>query len=278
MEQQPSQQTNGGPRGTVVTLLTDFGANDAYVGCMKGVLLSHAPSLRSIVDLTHAVPPQDTRAATFHLRHAWTWFPTGTVHVAVVDPGVGTERAILVARHRGHLFLAPDNGLLSPILGPKDAVHALDVAQYPVPSATFHGRDLFAPAAARLVEGATLDELGPGLNPGDWLIATEPGPRIEADRITGQVEHVDRFGNLIIDVQSAALGADARAWVVEIRGVRVDFAPTYGSAGVGALLALVDSYDRVEIAECGGDASARLDVGRGTPVTLLRAGATRRQP
>ncbi|WP_419185820.1 SAM hydrolase/SAM-dependent halogenase family protein [Rohdeia mirabilis] len=261
-----------------MTLLTDFGSRDAYVGCMKGVLLSRAPSLRSIVDLTHDVPAQDTRAATFHLRHAWAWFPTGTVHVAVVDPGVGTERAILVARHEGHFFLAPDNGLLAPILEPTDAVHALDVTHYPAPSATFHGRDLFAPAAARLVEGATLEELGPGLRPGQWIGATEPGPRIEADRIAGRVEHVDRFGNLILDVPGAALGVDTGDWVVEIQGVRVDFAPTYGSAGVGALLALVDSYDRVEIAERGGDASSRLDVGRGTPVTLLRAGATRRQP
>lgn len=265
-------------RGTIVTLLTDFGSKDAYVACMKGVLLARAPSLVTIVDLTHEVPPQDTRAATFHLRHAWSWFPAGTIHVAVVDPGVGTDRAILVARHAGHLFLAPDNGLLAPILASDDAVHALDLADYPVPSATFHGRDLFAPAAARLVEGAAPSELGPALHSGAWRSAPDAGPRLELGRIACEVDHVDRFGNLILNVAGTALDPDSSAWVAEIAGVNVEFARTYGSVGAGALLALVDSFDRVEIAERGGDAAARLDVGRGTPVTLLRVGATRRQP
>jgi len=261
--------TTAKPSG-VVTLLTDFGLREAYVGTMKGVLWSRARALRAVVDLTHDVPPQDVSAATFHLRHAWSWFPAGTVHVAVVDPGVGTDRAILVARHEGHLFVAPDNGLLGPILRDGDAVHRLDAAASVRASATFHGRDVFAPAAARLVDGASLDDLGDALEPGGWEQGSASRARVEAGVIHARVVHVDHFGNLVLDVPGEALGADPSAWSAEIAGVRVPFAKTYGSVAGGTLLALVDSYGSVEIAESGGSAAGRLAVGRGAQATIRR--------
>lgn len=254
----------------IVTLLTDFGLREAYVGTMKGVLWSRAQRLRGVVDLTHDVPPQDVAAATFHLRHAWSWFPPGTVHVAVVDPGVGTGRAILAALHADHLFIAPDNGLLGPILRDGDAVHALDASRFPRPSATFHGRDLFAPAAAQLVDGAPLAELGPSLEPGSWDAGAAVRARVEGDVVHARVVHEDHFGNLVLDVPGEALGNDPSRWSVEIGGERVAFASTYGSVPRGTLLALVDSYGSVEVAEREGSAAGRLAVGRGAPVTLRR--------
>lgn len=259
-----------GPSG-VVTLLTDFGLEEAYVGTMKGVLWARSRDLRAVVDLTHAVPPQDVSAATFHLRHAWSWFPRGTVHVAVVDPGVGTERAILVARHEGHLFIAPDNGLLGPILRDHDSVHRLDGAAFERASATFHGRDVFAPAAARLVDGASPSDLGEALEAGAWVPGDGVRARVTEDGVVhARVVHVDHFGNLVLDVPGEALGADPSLWSVEIAGVRVPFAKTYGSVAQGSLLALVDSYGSVEIAESGGSAAGRLAVGRGAPATIRR--------
>jgi S-adenosylmethionine hydrolase len=143
----------------LVTLLSDFGEADAYVGMMKGVLASVGGRDVRAVDLTHAIAPQDVRAAAFHLAHEWRWFPPGTVHVCVCDPGVGTERAILVARAGGHAFVAPDTGLLGPALAaaPGNAwIGRLDVERVALPgrSRTFHGRDVFAPAAARIAAGA----------------------------------------------------------------------------------------------------------------------------
>lgn len=258
----------------VVTFLTDFGERETWVGVMKGVLQSRAARLRAIVDLTHEVPPQDVHAANFHLRHAWRWFPSGTVHVAVVDPGVGTARAILAARHAGHLFLAPDNGLLDGLLDVGDPVHAVDLSAYPERSNTFHGRDVFAPAAARLVDGATLADLGPALAPTERRHLDPPLQRAVVVRpgneFTAHVEHVDRFGNLILDLEGSLLGADATAFEVLIGERRVPLVATYGAARAGDLLALVDSYGAVEIAVCNGDASRVLGLRRGDTVCARR--------
>ena len=139
----------------IVTLLTDYGLDDAYVGAVKGVLYARGGAGLRVADLTHSVPPQDVRSAAFHLAHAWRWYPPGTVHVAVCDPGVGTERDVLVALFEDHAFLAPDNGLLGPVVGELADVRALDLERFALPrrSRTFHGRDVFAPAAAALAGG-----------------------------------------------------------------------------------------------------------------------------
>ena len=169
----------------IVTLLTDFGCCDEYVGVIKGVVLSIHPGA-SIVDISHDMDPQDVVGAAHVLRAAFSWFPQGTVHVAVVDPGVGTQRAILAARCDGHLFLAPDNGLLSPVLlsGSSVAVYAVEnpaLFRHPV-SRTFHGRDIFAPVAARLAMGLPLTSVGPSIGAdriqslGAMQFAAQPDP------------------------------------------------------------------------------------------------------
>lgn len=258
----------------VVTLTTDFGLVDPYVGVMHGVLLSAGRELR-VVDLTHGVEPQDVRAAGFFLAHSWSWFPAGTVHVAVVDPGVGSARRILVARAGGHAFLAPDNGLLGAVLEP-DApgvdVRALDVPRFALPEAsrTFHGRDVFSPAAARLALGLDPAQAGPPA--GAWERgARPPEPRRSGASVEGEVLLVDRFGNLVTSLRPADLeGPPGARWEARLAGRRVPLVGTYAEAGRGELLALVDSYGWLEVALREGSAARELGVGPGAPVTFRR--------
>src|SRR6187402_1895371 len=190
----PIPRSDWRPSG-FVTLLTDFGLSDTYVGVMKGVLARHHPRARA-VDLTHAVPPQDVRAAALHLASAWSWFPSGSVHVCVVDPGVGSGRRILVGEQAGHAFLAPDNGLLSGVLGDSAPRYALDIGALGLGavSRTFHGRDVFMPAAARLLRGRAPRELGPAVD--DALRLEWPRPAREGSGWRARVVLADRFGNL----------------------------------------------------------------------------------
>jgi S-adenosylmethionine hydrolase len=248
----------------IVTLTTDFGQRDAFVGVMKGVLLGILP--RAVpVDLTHEVAPQDVRAAAFHLRHAWRYFPSGTVHVAVVDPGVGSERAILLALLDGHAFLAPDNGLLSGVLGPGADVRALDVAAVALPgmSRTFHGRDVFAPAAARLASGEAPFALATGAAP--WMRLDWPAARaLEDGGFEAAVEQLDRFGNAVTALTQAELGAaEARGWTAQVRGRKVPLVGTYAEVAPGEPLALLDSCGCWEIAVRDGDAGRRLGLAAG---------------
>lgn len=250
-------------RSGLVTLTTDFGRLDPYVGIMKGVLFSRARSLRAVIDLSHDVAPRDVRAASFYLAHAWRWFPAGTVHVAVVDPGVGSARAILLAREAGHLFLAPDNGLLAPVLGPEAEVWSLDVERFALPGAsrTFHGRDVFSPAAAALLDGLAPEAAGTRAErPSGKGFPAPSGAR-------GEVLLADRFGNLITNLPaSAALGHS----FARVAGRSVPLRGTYAEASRGELLALVDSYGLVEVAQRDGSAAAALDLGPGAPVELRK--------
>ncbi len=253
----------------IVTLLTDFGTQDPYVGIMKGVLWSRCPSLRAVVDLTHAIAPQDIRSGAFHLAHARTWFPDGTVHVAVVDPGVGSDRRILSAVDGGHLFLAPDNGLLSRTLSPAAVVRELDVPRFAVEpvSRTFHGRDVFAPAAAAFVEGLDPDQAGPLAEVGQSV--GFPVPLDDGSGLRGEVLVVDRFGNLVTNIAAGEVnGSDG--FEVVIRGRSVPLRRAYSEAEPGELLALVDSFDRVEVARSGGSAAEHLECGAGEPILLRR--------
>ena len=253
----------------VVTLLTDFGLRDTYVGVMKGVLLRAAPGVTA-VDLTHDVPPQDVRAAAFHLRHAWRWFPEGSVHVAVVDPGVGSARRILLAQQEGQVFLAPDNGLLSGVLAPGAEVRALDVERVALParSRTFHGRDVFAPAAGCLAAGLAPAEAS--VPAGDWLRLEWPRACArEQGGFEAAVELVDHFGNAVTTLTAAELDpARARGWVAEAGGRDLPVAGTYSEAAPGQALALLDSFGCWEIAVRDGDAARRLGLARGTRVVF----------
>lgn len=252
----------------VVTLLTDFGHADPYVGILKGVLYRDAPALRAVVDVAHELEPQDVTAAAFVLRHSWSWFPAGSVHVAVVDPEVGSERAILVARAGGHAFLAPDNGLLAPVLaGLQGAdVRRLDVEGLGLAggSRTFHGRDRFAPAAALLAAGRAPETLGAPF--AGWRRLALPEPRPDGGALLAEVLWVDRFGNLVTNAPGDPAALPARA---EIGGRSVPFVGTYAAAEPGALVALVSSFGLCEIAVRGGNAARTLGLGRGAAVRIL---------
>lgn len=250
----------------VVTLTTDFGLSDPYVGIMHGVLLARAKGL-AVVDLTHGIAPQDVCAAAFHLAQSWRWFPPGSVHVAVVDPGVGSARRILVARDGEHAFLAPDNGLLGPVLSPAADVRALDAARFELPGAsrTFHGRDVFSPAAAALASG--LDPALAGAPAGACERLAFPTPERGADgAVEGQVLVVDRFGNLITNVPGALLDGPAERWRARLGGRAVPARGTYAEVERGALVALVDSFGYWELAVRDGSAAAELGLAPGAPV------------
>jgi S-adenosylmethionine hydrolase len=244
----------------VVTLLTDFGLADTYVGQLKGAILTIAPAA-TLVDLTHAVPPQDVFAGAFLLWTAVEAAPPGSVHVAVVDPGVGSSRKAVAARSgRGDFFVGPDNGLLVPALdrlgGCAEAVE-LTQGQYwrQTQSSTFHGRDIFAPVAAHLANGVALADLGQPVElQRPFSVAISDGPH-------GQVLHVDAYGNLITNLRRAASAS--------IQGQRARFVSHYAAAQPGELIALVGSSGLLEIAVRDGSAAALTGAVRGDAVELL---------
>jgi S-adenosylmethionine hydrolase len=242
----------------IITLLTDFGTMDAYVAELKAVLLTAVPGA-TLVDLTHAVPPGDLRAAAYLIGRAWHRFPAGTVHLAVVDPGVGTVRAALAFGRDGHWFVGPDNGLFTPVL--HDA--AVEIVTLPTPDGaapTFHGRDLFAPAAAALAGGASLHTLGePFAGMPHRLSYREP--HYEGKVIVGEVVYVDRFGTLVTNLTPDLVPDYA---VLEVEGL--DIGPlrrTFGDVPTGGLLAYLGSGGQVEVAVRDGSAARRLGLGVG---------------
>jgi len=255
----------------IVTLLTDFGLSDPYVGVMKGVMLSAEPQLE-LVDLTHGVPPQAVAVGAWHLQQSWARFPKGTVHLVVVDPGVGSERRILLAEQAGHLFLAPDNGVLDPALDESATVLVLDVERFALPGAsrTFHGRDVFSPAAAALAAGLAPGEAGVATT--DWVRLELPVPEVGEDgAIHAAVLYADRFGNLVTMVEARALDV-AATWTVQVGEESMPLVGTYADVEVGELLALVGSGGTVEVSLRDGDAAARLGAEAGAAV-VLRPGA-----
>lgn len=260
----------------IVTLLTDFGLDDPYVATVKGVLLSINPTLR-LVDLTHAVPPQDVLRGALALEAAYRFFPPGTVHLAVVDPGVGGARRPIAVAADGHYFVGPDNGLLGFLFEvPAAAAVALTNPRYHrrLASRTFHARDIFAPVAAQCALGVPLDRFGPPMR--DPVRLPWPQVRRDGNRLRGQVLLADRFGNLLTNVAAADLpGAPARC-VVEIGGARIDgLVAAYAERPPGALGALLDSSGRVEVFVREGSAREQLGVGAGAPISLwLRASST----
>lgn len=270
----------------LITLLTDFGTQDGYVGAMKGVILGEAPDA-TIVDLTHDIPPQDVLSGAFALAQAAPYFPSGTVHVAVVDPGVGTERRALMAEHAGHIYIGPDNGLFTLVLG---ALGALGEGLGGVPDAgsrvrvidrlppewslhpTFHGRDLFARVAARLAAGdAPARFAGAEIAPRCLELAR---PSETPEGLDGAVLHCDRFGNLVTNLAtsliSTRLGTGLRGGRIEVAGAVAPLATTYGDVAPGELVAYGGSAGYLEIGVRDGSAAARLGARRGTPVHVRR--------
>jgi S-adenosylmethionine hydrolase len=252
----------------VVTLLTDFGQDDAYVATLKGIVLEINPRAR-LIDLTHAVPPQDVRRGALLLAAAWRYFPRGTVHLAVVDPGVGTGRRAIAVEAGGQYFVGPDNGLLECGLGLPGARGVLLTArryQRRTVSRTFHGRDVFAPAAAHCSRGVPLDAFGPAL--GDPVRLRFPRARWSRGRLEGEVLLVDRFGNLLTNLPGDRLpGAPGRGILRVGRARLRGLVATYAARPRGALGALVDSSGRVEVFVRDGSARRQLGVRPGAAVS-----------
>ena len=247
---------------SIITLLTDFGTSDSYVAEIKGVLLSRAPTA-TVVDVSHDVPAGDVRAGRYILSRVWPRFPAGTVHLAVVDPGVGTARRALAAQAGGHSFVGPDNGLLSGL--PEDARFVtLPVLRDASP--TFHGRDVFAPAAARLAAGARLDEIGTPV--ADVVRLAGAAPRVAESAVLGEVVYTDRFGNLISNIPKDLIRMGAAITVGEttIGPVR----RTFGDVAVGMLVAYIGSGGTVEIGVRQGSAARVLGVAVGAVVAASR--------
>jgi hypothetical protein len=256
----------------IITLTTDFGLAGPFVGVMKGVILTHCPAAQ-VVDLTHDIPVHWPVEAGFWLARAHRWFPPGTVHVAVVDPGVGTTRSIIAAEHAGQVFLAPDNGLLAPVLGTRpDACFQLADAfratqGWDRPSATFHGRDLFAPLAAGIAAGCIAPrEIGPRV--AEIIPSLLEDPAVGENEVRGVVVAVDHFGNLITNIDGGLL-TRFRAAEVLAAGRRLGLRRTYGDSLPGELLALINSFGILEIARAEGSAADLLGVSRGAPVTVV---------
>ncbi len=290
------------PINPVITLTTDFGTADGYVGTLKGVIYALNPAAR-VIDLSHEVAPQRIAEAAFVLYRAYRFFPAHTIHVAVVDPGVGSERKCVLLDTAHGRFIAPDNGLLTyvyqaeqqiladpaheapfavspfadlPPNAPHPPVYEISNPAYRLHtlSRTFHGRDVFAPAAAHLSLGVAAAEFGPRI--AGLTLLPNAAPRHEANRIIGHVLHIDRFGNLITNIDDALMTQlhPDRAMLRAAVG-RDNICPlfnTYADADEGALLALVGSERMLEIAVRNGSAARRLGARVGDPVVVMVAG------
>jgi hypothetical protein len=250
-----------------ITLLTDFGTADGYVGEVKGVLCTLAPSA-PLVDISHDLAPQDVEGARLAVARYWRRFPPGTVHLVIVDPGVGTSRAALAVASEGRYLVGPDNGVLSPSLFALDA-RAVRLPEPAAAAPTFHGRDVFAPVAALLARGTPLEAVGEPH--GDPVRRRTPPPlRREDGALEGEVLTFDRFGNAVTNLVPARplpLGA-----TVETMGQVIPLVRTYGDVPPGAPLALVGSSGLVEVAVRNGSAAGRFGMARGQRVVLLGAG------
>ena len=263
-----------------ITLTTDFGHKGPFVAVMKGIMLSRLPAAR-IIDLTHEIHVHWSAEAGFWLARAYRYFPPGTVHVAVVDPGVGTARDIVAAEYDGHLFIAPDNGLLPIVLDtdrPKNAYRLsnewMQKQDWPETSVTFHGRDIFAPLATDLASARiSLAEIGP---PVDELVPSlVDRPERRAGRVEGIVIAIDHFGNLITNIDARDVETFEQP-EAHAAGHSFKFESTYGKCSPGEFLALINSFGVVEIARAEGSAAERLGLGRGAPVTVQDAARSAR--
>lgn len=266
----------------VITMLTDFGNENGYTGVMKGVILQIAPQAR-IIDITHDIPPLSISAAAFINEWSYGYFPVGAIHLCVVDPGVGTRRRILAVEYSGHLFVAPDNGLLTPILEKENvAIRCASNQRYWLDkiSNTFHGRDILSPLAAHLANGVALEEMGEIVSDPIRLHAIPP--KINPDSIVCHVRYIDRFGNLITSLDyktyrdwSLQCGCDEKETLILFQDqCIVGISQAYGDKIQGELLATFNGYDRLEIAIAGGCAARAVNIKIDAPVKVCASWAS----
>jgi len=258
----------------MITLTTDFGAGSPYVAQIKGVILSIQPQA-VLVDITHAISPQNIRQGALVLEDVTPRFPEGSIHVAVVDPGVGTDRRLVAAEIGGRYYIAPDNGLLGRLADTSSALRLVALTQraywLPCVSATFHGRDIMAPVAAHLSLGTALDDFGEPCH--DLTHLAWPPVTVEKHRLQGEVLTIDSFGNLIANISQDLLAAVATANATVQCGGRTisGLTDTYGRHPPGTLIALIGSSNRLEIAVVNGSAAVELRAEVGDAVTVLLA-------
>jgi len=249
-----------------ITLLTDFGTRDGYVAAMKGVIAARAPAA-IIDDASHDIDPGDVHGAAWAIAGYWRRYPAGTVHVAVVDPGVGTARRALAIDADRRIFVGPDNGVFTRALGAARTVRAFAIENPTIMSdavsATFHGRDIFAPAAAYLAGGGEIHRVGGAV--GDLVRIDVPEPRVMRNAVRGVVVHVDRFGNLVTNIRPSLVRSGA---AVRIADCSIPMCRTYADVASGELCAVVGSADVLEVSVRDGSAAERLAVVRGEAVTV----------
>jgi hypothetical protein len=255
----------------VLTLLTDFGLSDVYVGVMKGTIAQINPRI-PVIDLTHHVPPQDIATARFHLMSAFPYFPKGTVHVAVVDPGVGGTRRAIAVQLESAFLVGPDNGIFSGVLSQHRAIAAVELTNPHYwhrthPSATFHGRDIFAPVGAHLATGVALAKLGDLIDPNSLVPFAIANCHDTPEGFQGVIQAIDHFGNLITNIPGAQLSAN---WSVRHADQTYPGRRTYAESEPGSVLGLIGSHGWVEIALNGGNASQQLGLTVGSPITIDR--------
>lgn len=257
----------------ILTITTDFGNRDAYVAAVKGVALSLVPALR-IVDVSHEIAPQDVMQAAFVLRGVVPYYPPGTVHLVVVDPGVGTNRRPVAARRGDQIFVGPDNGLFSLLFQgqPDEAVELdrTDLWRVPDPAPTFHGRDIFAPVAARLAGGLPLADAG---SPVEALARLHWALPISDDQgVRGWIVHVDTFGNCISNIPRDVLESARRSRGLKCyvgNAILDELSSTYGTVAPGEPVLLYNSMDLLEVAVFRGSATDLLEVRTGAPINIV---------
>jgi len=255
----------------VVTLLSDFGTQDIYVAAMKGAIAQVNPRLTTI-DLTHQIPPQQIAAGRFCLLSAYPYFPPGTVHLAVVDPGVGSRRRAIAVQFPEGFAVAPDNGLISGILTLSPPLAAVELTnphywRAPNPSPTFHGRDIFAPVSAHLASGVPIRELGDAINPASLVELPIAQYQETESQIEGYIHYIDRFGNLVTNIPAAAVRD--RPWSLCLGKRRLPPSQTYSNVPPGSVVVLIGSHDWVEIAVNRGSARALLKLDYGDRVRII---------
>ncbi|MEH1903310.1 MAG: SAM-dependent chlorinase/fluorinase [Nostoc sp.] len=247
----------------LVTLLSDFSDRNVYVGIMKGVIAQINPRL-TVVDLTHQIPPQDIAAARFCLMNAYPYFPVGTVHVAIVDPGVGSKRRAITVEFAQGFLVGPDNGIFSGVLSQSPAIAAVELTNLnywrtPQPSKTFHGRDIFAPVAASLASGVLLKQLGQEIDPAS-LVKLDVGEcKQTTTGVVGCIQYIDHFGNLVSNIPGSYI--QGKTWCVQTALLSIPGGETYSDVKVGEAIALVGSHGWVEIAINSGNAHLQLQLG-----------------
>jgi len=253
----------------VITLTTDFGNRDPFVGQMKGVILTISPHAFT-VDITHEITPQDIYEAAFVIGSSYRYFPPGAIHIVVVDPGVGSERRPLLMAAGGHFFLGPDNGIFSCVVSSTEFVKAVHITEKKYmlakDSPTFQGRDVFASAAAWLSGGVIMEQFGPFIS--DYMTLAIPLPRRNASQIEGEIIYIDRFGNAITNIKKCDLQELGGRFSVEMKGMTLRPVQYYAQSAEKALACLVNSSEQLELFANMGSAAALFGIAKGQQVIV----------